>query len=537
MERARTKRRLALVTLVVSAVALTGVAPASATTDDAPLTVTTDSGKILGTTTASLRQFNGVPYAAPPVGDLRWQPPAAVKSWDDVRDATKTGSSCPQDKGTNEDCLYLNVSTPKKLPADGHKLPVMVWIHGGSFKTGSGADYSPDKLVNDGTENIIVVTINYRLGALGFLAHPKLAGTDGELGNYGIMDQEASLKWVQSNISAFGGDADKVTVAGESAGGIAVCALLASPSAAGLFRAAIDQSGPCQSMTQDQGTKAADTFATNVGCADADDVAKCLRGLSVDKIMAAPTPRLDATSGGTMIPLPLGDAIVQGKFNKVPVMMGNNRDEMSLFVWANYDLKLKYIWPWEYKSTLAKEVPSLDEDQLKAIVEKYPVSDYEYNTNRTLSAVETDWAVCKSIPAMAKGIADQSSAYVYEFNDRNAPQPPAFFGMGAYHASELMYLWTIWVGSGDFRLDLLQLLLNSEQKKLSKQMVKYWTQFVATGDPNPDDLTAMPSYDPTTKEILSLQTGGNKVTEKFSDEHRCDFWADYPAPAFQQSHG
>src|SRR5580693_3890236 len=208
--------------------------------------VPTSDGAVRGTTAGAVDEFLGIPYAAPPIGHLRWRPPQPPARWRGVRDATQFGPSCPQAASAfsppgpfSEDCLYLNVSTPTLRP--GASRPVLVWIHGGGFTQDSGRNYDPATLAADG---IVVVTINYRLGALGFLAHPALASRPGgPAGNYGLMDQQAALRWVQANISRFGGNPRNVTIAGESAGGLSVLAQLVSRGSRGLFQRAIVQSG------------------------------------------------------------------------------------------------------------------------------------------------------------------------------------------------------------------------------------------------------------------------------------------------------
>ena len=230
-----------------------------------------------GVVAADHRLFAGIPYAAPPVGPLRWQPTRnRAAPWPGVRDATGFGPRCMQDLGgdlelgrqTDEDCLSLNVWTPR---ADSQQpRPVMVWIHGGAFINGSGGIYDARRLAARG--DIVVVTINYRLGALGFLAHPAL-GAPGQVGNYGLADQQAALRWVRDNIAAFGGDPGKVTIAGESAGGMSVCDHLVAPGSRGLFRAAIIQSGPCQAQVAlpDAQNALSVDYAADAGCADPAD--------------------------------------------------------------------------------------------------------------------------------------------------------------------------------------------------------------------------------------------------------------------------
>ena len=246
--------------------------------------VRTSMGTLRGMAASDYRLFQGIPYAAPPVGPLRWQLPRPAARWSGMLDASKPGPQCMQDTGrdprvgkpTSENCLTLNVWTPPRGQR-GDKRPVMVWIHGGGFVNGSGDIYHSRSLAAKG--HIVVVTVNYRLGALGFLAHPSL-GPPGDVGNYGLADQQAALRWVRDNIAAFGGDPRKVTIAGESAGGMSVCDHLVAPGSAGLFRAAIIQSAPCQAQADlANGQRHSVDYAASTGCRNPATIAVCLRAL------------------------------------------------------------------------------------------------------------------------------------------------------------------------------------------------------------------------------------------------------------------
>ena len=254
--RARRPRRAVLFAVSAVGVAATfmgasarGAAASPASSGASPI-VRSDGGLVRGADAAGVRSFLGLPYAAPPTGNLRWRPPQPAAAWSGVRDATKFGPSCPQSTVGNpflppgpisEDCLYLNVYTPASHSSGGGGRPVLVWIHGGGLVQDGARNYDGTKLAADGA---VVVTINYRLGALGFLAHPALASRPGgAAGNYGLMDQQAALRWVQRNIAHFGGDPRNVTIAGQSAGGLSVLAQMVSPGARGLFQRAIVQSG------------------------------------------------------------------------------------------------------------------------------------------------------------------------------------------------------------------------------------------------------------------------------------------------------
>jgi len=255
--------------------------------------VATDLGQVRGVSNGATQQFLGIPYAAPPVGDLRWRPPQEPERWNGVRDATSFGPHCPQvatPYGTpsmTEDCLFLNVFTPPKTnQGRPHLLPVMFWIHGGGLVVGESDGYDPSNLVAQG---VVVVTINYRIGELGFLAHSALTAESpkGASGNYGLLDQQAALRWVRRNIRAFGGDPDNVTIFGQSAGGLSVQSQLASPLAAGLFHKAIVESGAYS--LQQPSLAAAEAigavFAASAGCA-VPSTAACLRSLPVQVILA-----------------------------------------------------------------------------------------------------------------------------------------------------------------------------------------------------------------------------------------------------------
>jgi para-nitrobenzyl esterase len=267
-----------------------------ASADNSGQVVSTENGPVSGTVSSTGRQFLGIPYAAPPVGALRWKAPAAPQKWTTARDATHVGSTCPQSASpfgqasTNEDCLFINVYTPPVGPAGGllRNDPVLVWFHPGAFQFGEGSDFNPRQLV---ARTLVVVTINYRLGALGFLANPALtAEGSGSSGNYGVLDQQAALRWVKKNISQFGGNPSKVTIAGQSAGGLSVHTHLVSPGSASLFQQAIVESGaytltpPTLAQAEAQGT----AYATSVGCG-AQDLA-CLRAVPVATLLSKQDP-------------------------------------------------------------------------------------------------------------------------------------------------------------------------------------------------------------------------------------------------------
>jgi para-nitrobenzyl esterase len=312
----------------------------------APPRVTIDSGTLEGLDTAGVMLFRGIPYASPPIGELRWRPPEKAQPWRGVRAAQQLGHNCVQHQpysdidpfkaGISEDCLYLNVYT-NSIDAPARRRPVLVWIHGGGFFAGFGGEerHNGVPLARKGA---VVVTLNYRLGPFGFLAHPALAAESPHhaAGNYGLLDQIAALQWVQRNIARFGGDPSRVTIFGESAGGMSVGSLIASPLAKGLFQRAILESGTGVGVgiaTRDSARAAALRYAESMGVRGDDaTAAKRLRGINADTILAASlpgpgAPRFWPTVDGWVLPLPVDSALLRGAANLVPVIAGTNRDE------------------------------------------------------------------------------------------------------------------------------------------------------------------------------------------------------------------
>ena len=360
----------------VAGASVVGAAPGR----DAGLVVATADGAVRGMAAGRTDEFLGIPYAAPPVGRLRWRPPQPPARWPGVRDATQFAPHCPQPASpfglasTSEDCLYLNVFTPAAARhAGGRGRPVMVWIHGGALITGESNDYNPAGLVRRG---VIVVTINYRLGALGFLAHPALAARPGgPSGNYGLMDQQAALRWVQRNIRNFGGDPRNVTIFGESAGGLSVLSQLASPGARGLFSRAIVESGSYNLTQAPLATAeaAGEAFAAKAGCPS--QTAACLRSLPVSTILdnedfSGYTPDID----GRVLTQSLKTAFASGQFNRVPVINGTNHDEWRLFV-GESELEGSPVTAANYQSMISATL-GVPATVAAAVAAQYPLSAY-----------------------------------------------------------------------------------------------------------------------------------------------------------------
>jgi para-nitrobenzyl esterase len=484
--------------------------------------VATANGPVRGVSTGGADEFLGIPYAAPPVGPLRWRPPMPAADWQGVRDATQFAPHCAQPAlplgqgSTSEDCLYLNVYVPPGGETPGHPHAVMVWIHGGALVTGESDVYDPAKLVRNG---VIVVTINYRLGVFGFLAHPALADrAGGPSGNYGLMDQQAALRWVQRNIRRFGGDARNVTIFGESAGGLSVLSQLSSPGARGLFAKAIIESG-AYNLTQPPlatAEAAGEAFATKVGCSS--QTAACLRSVPVSTILANTNaggyvPDID----GQVLTQSIGTALASGQFNRVPVVDGSNHDEWRLFV-AIAELEGSPVTAANYQAEIASTL-GVSATVAAAIAARYPLSAYP-SPAIALGAVGTDAIFACHALTVDQSVSKYVPTYAYEFNDENAPQtllPPVSFPYGAAHASELQYLFNLpalFPGS-----------LSPPQQRLAGAMQSYWTNFAKRGFPSWFGVPFWPRFNAVTQRMESLIPPRPQLETGFGAEHNCAFWA------------
>jgi para-nitrobenzyl esterase len=516
---------------LVAGTTLAGLTPAGASTalpaPGGPV-ARTHLGAVRGKTVSGISEFLGIPYAAPPTGRLRWHAPEPPAHWRGVRDATAFGAHCPQPgsaAGTSENCLFLNVFT--KAGARRAGRPVMVWIHGGALVTGESDSYNPASLVKDG---VTVVTINYRLGALGFLADSALASRAGNAGNYGLMDQQAALRWVRANISRFGGNPRNVTLFGESAGGLSTLSQLVSPGSAGLFQRAIIESG---SYNQTQASLASAeasgaTFAAKVGCGSQPSsaaTAACLRAVPVATLVAdgnagGYTPDLD----GLVLKQSIVTALRKGQFHRVPVVMGTNHDEWRLFVAlaqleggpvvtaANYQAQIQ--------ATLGVSAAVAAE-----IVAQYPVASFS-SPPVAIGAVGTDAIfACNSLNDVSL-MSRFTPTFSYEFNDENAPQvgfPSVGFPLGADHASELQYVFDPFPPAMS--------ALSPAQQVLSAQMKAYWTSQAKHGNPETAGQPRWPLFNAGAQRMLSLDEPRPAVETNFSAEHHCAFWAGIAAQA------
>ncbi|KIU18509.1 carboxylesterase [Mycolicibacterium llatzerense] len=504
----------------------TAVAPDAVTAD--PALVHTATGTVRGTVNPDLRFFGGIPYAAPPLGPLRFRPPAPAPTWDGARDGAKPGARCIQDpkgdlemgRNSSEDCLTLNVWTPP-VQASGERRPVLVWLHGGGFINGSSSIYNSTRLTTRG--DIVVVTVNYRLGALGFLAHPAL-GTGPDVGNYGLADQQAALRWVRDNIAAFGGDPGKVTIAGESAGGMSVCDHLVAPESAGLFRGAIIASGPCQAQgALAEATRSSLAYASAAGCGDPAVAADCLRGLPVDKLRKpvwyygiGENMLSGPVSGTTLLPVDPMRAISTGGAARVPVMIGTTRDEFTLFVALQYLRAGKRFhadgYPHLLQSTFGADAA--------AVAERYPLNRYGGSAAVAYSTAVTDGAFACVADRIGDALVADAPVYGYEFADPAPPTPDPLrhlpFPVGASHSLDLRYIFNMGGAPPPA----------PEQVALSDQMIDYWSSFVRDGRPSADGAPEWPQLTGGDHDSrMSLRPDGSRLVTDYDQVHQCAFWA------------
>lgn len=466
--------------LASAAAVLLGVPlAANAQTADRPIVQTAD-GAVEGLYSRSVAEFLGIPYAAPPVGPLRWKPPQPPAKWTDTLLTIDFRDSCVQNQvgqfahpSITEDCLYLNVYAPKNFAEKSEARPVMVWFYGGGVVAGESNDYDGAKLARQG--DAIVVTVNYRVGFLGFLANPALDQEGHEFGNYGLMDQQLALKWVQANIARFGGDPHNVTIFGQSGGATVVMANLVSPTAAGLFQKIINESGThIQAVPLPEAEKMGETFAAKAGCTT--DVAACLRALSPAKIITlGPPPVSYYIIDGKIITQPPYESFKSGQFNRVPIMTGLTADEQAFF--------LPELLTGEHRPVTAAQyeafAESFGKEYKQAILADYPLASYASPSLAEIAAAE-------GMKACTARRFDQLwskyvPVYAYLFDDETVPSylGPASYPTRAFHTSELLYLFPLFHGGQG-----TPHLLNNAQEHLSDQLVAWWTNFARTGDPN-----------------------------------------------------
>ena len=531
----------ALISSAVLSACLLGSAHAAA----ADVSVPTDAGALQGLATAEGTRFLGVPFAAPPVGELRWRAPQAVVPWQGVRPAQSVSSTCMQDPrippagiGNNsEDCLYLNVYAPPQAAA-AKPLPVMVWIHGGAFITGAGSQYDGSTLAREA--GVVVVTLNYRLGIFGSLALDS-QGSEASAGNYALQDQQAALRWVQRNIKGFGGDAKRVTIFGESAGGTSVCNHLISPAAKGLFQRAIIQSGTCPSVqpTRTQAAAVGHAYAQKLGCAAGSGQMACLRGKSAIEALVA-SPAIDAADpaslgqfsphiDGVILPEQSRTAIRAGRFHRVPVLLGNNADEGTLFIALAFELQRGTpMTEAEFQAMVKGNAGDSSIGSLVSsiVLDAYKPSRYG-SPNLSASALLGDSLFACPTQFLARALSDHVPTYVYEFQEKNAPSfiNDPFMPWGAFHASELPFVFGTRIVTTPPSPDPSE-VATPAQLALSRKMMAYWGQFATTGQPNAAGQKAWPRFNrllQATQTFRSQGIGTELLGAPYL-RHQCLLW-------------
>jgi len=519
------------IALSVCALALSWSAHAT----PAPRPIMTSEGPVSGVQSHDVMQFLGIPYAEAPVGDLRWMPPVVPTQRHELLQADHYRDACPQvsrynltEASDEEDCLYLNIAVPAAPSRDGRPRPVIFWIHGGAYVGGGANLYRLDHWAKRG--DVVIVSINYRLGALGFLSHRALDGTS--TGAFGLADQQAALRWVHHNIAAFGGDPSRVTIAGESAGAASVCALLAAPEQiGGLVARAIIQSAACDNPLRSTAAAEAtgDQFAAAVGC-DGADVLACLRRVPLAKILAAQT-QMAATAlltwapsvGSKVLPRQPTEAVAQGLVH-VPVMNGGTRDEMRLYI--GYEVVAGHPYTLEdYRRGLAAYYG----DFAAEVEAHYPPAQYS-SPSTALGTALSDYgpgiplANCTYL-RFGRALSQHTTVYEYEFADRGAPPVMEDPGveLGAVHSAELPYFFpgfsnrSVWDGPP----------LGRQHDRLSDEMIDFWASFARAGVPHVHGEPVWPRF----KGADSVYRFDAGPLRRFDADaaHQCGFWrALYP---------
>lgn len=484
--------------------------------------VRTRYSTLRGTERGDTYAYLGVRYASPPVGELRLRAPVAPACERELREASAFGASCPQFAGDpaapsgDEDCLTLNIWAPKIAPSE--PRPVLFFIHGGGNNQGSSSAQFGASVIYDGQQlaelGNIVVTINYRLGALAWAAHPLLdAEAENNLsGNYGLRDQIAALEWVRDNISQFGGDPQRVMIFGESAGGVNVCALFGSPAARGLFSRALIESGGCTASPKTVGVEVTNRLFDALSCSAAADPLACVRSKTPAEILNALPPQssllVSSEFGpivdGEILPFaPRAALVTEGAHANVPFILGSNKDETYLGLPPPMQLTTQMQFDQAARMFLlgASAPPA----KIPDILAVYPLSDYGDSAHAALVALTTDWRWSCAGRGYLRALYSNTTAPLYRYYFTKSLDPmraPVLSRAGAYHGLELFYVF----GS----LTTGAYMPTAADLELSAQMQRYWSRFAATGDPNGEADPLWPQYDATTDPHIIL---GESISE------------------------
>jgi para-nitrobenzyl esterase len=472
--------------------------------------VQTESGAVHGSATAAVLSFKNIPYAAAPEGESRWRPPRRAASWEGELDATAWGPRCAQIDLTGkisgaEDCLRLNVWAPADTTAGAR--PVLVWIHGGSLVRGSAMSSSYDGTHLVERTGVVLVGINYRLGAFGYLPHRVFAAESGTTGNYGLLDQIAALEWVQRNIAAFGGDPRRVAIFGQSAGGFSVCSLIASPLAKNLFSAGIIMSGGCTAQAWEAGLAAGDRLADAAGCADAADTASCLRGLSMESVLQAlpPDTRYSATIDGYALYGVPEQIISRGAHNRVPVIVGNTSEEQGgtgagIVTAADFQGAVLKVFPYPTAMPL--------------IWQHYPLWEYG-SAEDAYVAFASDLMYVSAARRIARAFltGQNEPVYRYVFSHVRDYAPPEVQALGAVHASDTPYVFD--------KLSTRDYEESEAEQRLVDAFEQYFAALAASGAVAEAAAPLWPAYD-WNDSFLRLDS--EIRAEEGYRKRQCDFW-------------
>jgi para-nitrobenzyl esterase len=488
-------------------------------------------GDVQGAINEQTRQFLGIPFAAPPVGPLRWRPPEPPAPRQTVLQANAFAGSCAQlgsiqgPASENEDCLYLNVWTPE--PAPRKPLPVMVWFHGGGNQQGSAGDPIPfpgvpglfyDAHVLARERNVVVVTINYRVNMFGFFAHAALADEDSShpyAGNQGLLDQRAALEWVRANVAAFGGNPKRVTIFGESAGSQDTCLQVASPDSKKLFHRAISQSGGCTTRhpTAAEGAATAATFAMSAGCGAASDQLACLRAKPASELLAileqsatpgsfVPNFQFGPVVDGGFLPDQPRTLYDSGRYARVPYILGSNTDEGTLFFLSGAPLTTEAAYLaalQERYGPLADEVASV-----------YPASSFATPQDALERAFGDQILVCSTYDTARRAAAGGARTYLYNFAREIPIDLLQALGLRAFHGAEIVYVFGSMAPP------------TAEDGTLGETIRGYWTRFARKGDPNGGGAVKWRRFKDKTDRRLNLDVEPTLLTA--FRRHECEFW-------------
>jgi len=495
-----------------------------------PTVAQTQSGAVRGVMDGNLIAFRGIPYAAPPLGDLRWKPPQPPPSWSGIRDASSFGNVCPQINGIsqfvgNEDCLVLNVFVSQTPPSQSQ--PVMVFLHGGGNVNGD-TQYSPTPLDAPPLANqgVLVVTVEYRLGMFGFFAHPLLtAEGGGASGNYAFLDMIAALTWVQQNISAFGGDPKHVMVFGQSAGAYDIQFLLAAPAAQGLFSVAGMESrvvslGQTPSFASVEAGDQA--FVSDLGCASATNVLVCLRAVPAETIVNLPNSYPYGPGIGSTFLRVDPFSFLQQQGSPAPLLLGSNREESSLSDNPNAQLD-----DTAYATAIHQRFDQFGAGVANQVLSLYPAAAYT-SPSYALIAVDSDFNMACEVRTVARATAGSNRSPVWRYFYTHAfENDPSLLPYGAFHTAELFFLFGNF-NDGQQAGGGIVYTPSSADLAFSGAMMGYWTRFAATGNPNGAGAVQWPAYDPTTDSMFELDDTSASINGYHNSQ--CDYLVTLPQP-------